>query len=308
MKPKNKDFNIVIHGGAGALQPHKYSTEEIKDYRLTLSKSLRKGLDVLNSGGSSLQAVVEAVVVMEDSPLFNAGRGSVFSRDETIEMDASVSCGKRVNTGGVTNLTRLKNPVLGAYHVLENSPHALLSGLSADLFCREAGLEHENHSYFKTEHRLIQLQDAKKKNVVQLDHGDKVGTVGAVALDIHGNLACATSTGGLTNRYPGRVSDTSIHGAGTYAENGLLAVSGTGTGDVFIQNVLAYDMAALMKYANHSLDSAAIEVLNKLKKNGGSGGLIAMDSQGNVALPFNTHGMFRAWLDLDGNIQTSIFE
>ncbi len=308
MRPKNKSYNIAIHGGAGALQPHKYSSKQIKEYEKTLIESMKKGESILHRGGSSIEAVIEAVVIMENSPLFNAGRGSVFSSQETIEMDASVSCGKRIKTGGVTNVTRVKNPVWGAFHVLENSKHALLSGLSADLFCREAGLEHESLQYFKTEHRLEQLHEAQSKDIVQLDHGDKVGTVGAVAMDVKGNLASATSTGGMTNRHPGRVSDTSIQGAGTYAENNLVAISGTGTGDVFIQNVLAYDMAAMMKYAGISMNEAANTVLEKLSQAGGSGGLIAINKSGNTILPYNTHGMFRAWLDNNGEIQTGIFK
>jgi len=307
VRPKNKQYNIALHGGAGALQPHKYTPEQIDEYETCLRKSLAAGQEVLAKGGTALQAVIETVVVMEDSPLFNAGRGSVFSNEETIEMDASVSCGKRVKTGGVTNVTRVKNPVWGAFHVLENSKHALLSGLAADMYCLDAGLEHESLQYFKTEHRLKQLREAKEKNIVQLDHGDKVGTVGAVAIDKDGNLASATSTGGMTNRHPGRVSDTSIQGAGTYAENDLVAVSGTGTGDFFIQNVLAYDLAAMMKYADIPMNEAAKRVLDKLKESGGSGGVVAIDKYGNVSLPYNTHGMFRAWLDEEGEIRTGIF-
>jgi beta-aspartyl-peptidase (threonine type) len=308
VRPKNKSYNIALHGGAGALRPHKYTSKQIQQYEGCLRTALSKGDEILSKGGSAIEAVIETVVIMEDSPLFNAGRGSVFSSDETIEMDASVSCGKRVQTGGVTNLTRVKNPVWGAFHVLENSKHALLSGLAADHYCREAGLEHESIQYFKTEHRLKQLKEAQEKNIVQLDHGDKVGTVGAVALDKTGNLASATSTGGMTNRYPGRVSDTSIQGAGTYAENELVAISGTGTGDFFIQNVLAFDMAAMMKYADIPMDEAAQRVLEKLEEAGGSGGLVAIDKYGNVTLPYNTHGMFRAWLNEDGEIQTGIFK
>ncbi|MCO4793841.1 MAG: isoaspartyl peptidase/L-asparaginase [Bacteriovoracaceae bacterium] len=308
MKPKNKNYNIVLHGGAGALAPHLYTPQEIKEYKETLEEAMKVGTSLLEKGGSSLQAVIESVVVLENSPLFNAGRGSVFSSDETIEMDASVSCGERVQTGGVTNVTRLKNPVLGAYHVFENSNHALLSGMAADFFCKKAGLEHQNESYFKTEKRLAQLYQAKEKNIVQLDHSDKMGTVGAVAIDGKGNLASATSTGGMTNRYPGRVSDTSIQGAGTYAENGLIAISGTGTGDVFIQNVFAYDMAAMMKYADIPMPEAAQRVLEKLRDKNGSGGLVAIDKFGYAIFPFNTRGMFRAWLDEDGVIQTGIFE
>lgn len=308
MRPKNKQYNIALHGGAGALRPHKYTPIQIKEYEQTLRESIAAGEAVLTSGGSAIEAVIKTVIVMEDSPLFNAGRGSVFSNAETIEMDASVSCGSRVKTGGVTNVTRLKNPVWGAFHVLENSKHALLSGLAADMYCLDAGLEHESLQYFKTEHRLKQLHEAKDKNIVQLDHGDKVGTVGAVAIDKNGNLASATSTGGMTNRHPGRVSDTSIQGAGTYAENDLVAVSGTGTGDFFIQNVLAYDLAAMMKYADIPMNEAAKRVLDKLEESGGSGGVVAIDKYGNVTLPYNTHGMFRAWLDEEGEIQTGIFE
>jgi L-asparaginase / beta-aspartyl-peptidase len=308
VRPKNKLYNLAIHGGAGALQPHKYTSKQISEYEKCLIASMTKGQSILEKGGTAIEAVIESVVIMENSPLFNAGRGSVFSSDETIEMDASVSCGRRIKTGGVTNVTRLKNPVWGAFHVLENSKHALLSGLSADLYCLNAGLEHESQQYFKTEHRLEQLHEAMEKDIVQLDHGDKVGTVGAVAMDIKGNLASATSTGGMTNRHPGRVSDTSIQGAGTYAENGLVAISGTGTGDIFIQNVLAYDMAAMMKYAGISMNEAASTVLEKLKIKGGSGGLIAINKSGKTILPYNTHGMFRAWLNETGKIQTGIFK
>lgn len=285
---------IAIHGGAGLLNPADYSPEKLNSYFKSLEDSLRAGYKILEQGGSSVDAVISSVKVMEDCPLFNAGKGGVFAENGIVELDASVMDGKSLKAGAVTCVHKIKNPIAAAAEVMNFSPHILLSGDGAELFAFKRGLETVPNQYFHTEARLNQLKSSIEKNKITLDHS--YGTVGSVAIDQYGNLAAGTSTGGLTNKYYGRVSDTSIIGAGNYANNNTCAISGTGTGDPFIRSVLAYDFSCLMEYKNYSLEKAGNIVLNKLKEIGGHGGVIAIDKDGNVHMDFNSTGMFRGYI------------
>lgn len=297
--------SIAIHGGAGLLNPSEYSNEKLNLYFENLKDSLLAGNDILKRGGSSLDAVISSIKVMENCPLFNAGRGGVFAENGLVELDASIMEGRSLRAGAVTCVHKIKNPIVAAKEVMEFSPHVILSGNGAELFAFKRGLEILPNEYFQTPERLTQLQNAKKRNKITLDHS--FGTVGAVAIDQKGNLTAGTSTGGLTNKYYGRVSDTSIIGAGNYANNKTCAISGTGTGDPFIRTVLAYDFSCLMEYRNYSLEKAGKIVLNKLKEIGGHGGIIAIDKDGNVHMDFNSTGMFRGYIK-DKRIYYGAFE
>lgn len=293
---------IAIHGGAGAISRTQLSAQKELEYVEALSAIVEQAQHMLEEGASALDVVTEAVRQLEECPLFNAGMGSVFTADETHELDACVMDGYSLNAGAVAGVKHLRNPVLAARQVLENSPHVLLIGDGAETFAQQQGIELVNNNIFSTSDRFQQLQEAKSQGSISLDHDaplderTKMGTVGAVALDKHGNLAAATSTGGMTNKLPGRVGDSPLVGAGCYANNANVAVSCTGTGEVFIRALAAYDIAALMEYGHLSLhDACERVVMEKLPALGGSGGLIAIDSEGNVALPFNSEGMYRAW-------------
>lgn len=293
---------IAIHGGAGAISRTQLSAQKELEYVEALSAIVEQAQQMLEAGASALDVVTEAVRQLEECPLFNAGMGSVFTADETHELDACVMDGYSLNAGAVAGVKHLRNPVLAARQVLENSPHVLLIGDGAETFAQQHGIELVNNNIFSTSERFQQLQEAKSQGSIRLDHDaplderTKMGTVGAVALDKHGNLAAATSTGGMTNKLPGRVGDSPLVGAGCYANNANVAVSCTGTGEVFIRALAAYDIAALMEYGHLSLHEACERVvMEKLPALGGSGGLIAIDSEGNVALPFNSEGMYRAW-------------
>lgn len=293
---------IAIHGGAGAISRTQLSAQKELEYVEALSAIVEQAQQMLEAGASALDVVTEAVRLLEECPLFNAGIGSVFTADETHELDACVMDGYSLNAGAVAGVKHLRNPVLAARQVLENSPHVLLIGDGAETFAQQHGIELVNNNIFSTSERFQQLQEAKSQGSISLDHDaplderTKMGTVGAVALDKHGNLAAATSTGGMTNKLPGRVGDSPLVGAGCYANNANVAVSCTGTGEVFIRALAAYDIAALMEYGHLSLhDACERVVMEKLPALGGSGGLIAIDSEGNVALPFNSEGMYRAW-------------
>ena len=293
---------IAIHGGAGAISRTQLSAQKELEYVEALSAIVEQAQQMLEAGESALDVVTEAVRQLEECPLFNAGMGSVFTADETHELDACVMDGYSLNAGAVAGVKHLRNPVLAARQVLENSPHVLLIGDGAETFAQQHGIELVNNNIFSTSERFQQLQEAKSQGSIRLDHDaplderTKMGTVGAVALDKHGNLAAATSTGGMTNKLPGRVGDSPLVGAGCYANNANVAVSCTGTGEVFIRALAAYDIAALMEYGHLSLHEACERVvMEKLPALGGSGGLIAIDSEGNVALPFNSEGMYRAW-------------
>ncbi|MHB9326547.1 beta-aspartyl-peptidase [Phytobacter ursingii] len=294
---------IVIHGGAGTISRAQRSPEKERQYIAALSAIVESGQKMLNAGESALDVVTEAVRLLEECPLFNAGIGSVFTRDETHELDACVMDGYSLRAGAVAGVSRLRNPILVARLVMERSPHVLLVGEGAEKFAFAEGMEPVSPDLFSTPERYAQLLAARAAGQTALDHGGapldetkKMGTVGAVALDKQGNLAAATSTGGMTNKLPGRVGDSPLPGAGCYANNASVAVSCTGTGEVFIRALAAYDIAALMDYGGLSLHEACeAVVMEKLPALGGSGGLIAVDREGNIALPFNSEGMYRAW-------------
>lgn len=292
-------FSIAIHGGAGTISPDKLTTELEKSYKQGLELALNAGKKILQEGGSSTDAVCAAVVELENNPLFNAGKGSVFNHLGKHEMDASIMEGKNLNAGAVTGIKSIKNPILLANKVMTKSPHVMLMGDGAEQFALSENLEFADENYFYTDFRYEQWNEIKNTENYQLDHtqksNNKMGTVGAVALDIHGNLAAATSTGGMTNKKWGRVGDTPIIGAGTYANNNTCAISCTGHGELFIRSVVAYDISCLMEYAGMSLKEACNKVvLDKLVKINGEGGLVALDNQGNIEMPFNSEGMYRA--------------
>ena len=293
---------IAIHGGAGAISRQQMSAQKEHEYVTALSDIVESGQKMLEAGASALDAVTEAVRLLEECPLFNAGIGSVFTTAETHELDACVMDGNSLQAGAVAGVKHLRNPVLAARLVLDKSPHVMLIGEGAEAFAGAEGMELVNNSLFSTDMRFQQLLEARSHGEFILDHDaplderQKMGTVGAVALDFNGNLAAATSTGGMTNKLPGRVGDSPLVGAGCYANNASVAVSCTGTGEVFIRTLAAYDIAALMDYGNLSLLEACERVvMEKLPALGGSGGLIAIDREGNVVLPFNSEGMYRAW-------------
>lgn len=293
---------IAIHGGAGAITRAQLSQAQEQRYVEALSSIVENGQRMLEAGESALDVVTEAVRLLEECPLFNAGIGAVFTRDETHELDACVMDGITLKAGAVAGVSHLRNPVLAARLVMEQSPHVLLVGEGAEKFAFDHGMESVSPEIFSTPERYQQLLAARGAGDVLLDHAapldesSKTGTVGAVALDKAGNLAAATSTGGMTNKLPGRVGDTPLPGAGCYANNASVAVSCTGTGEVFIRTLAAYDIAALMDYGGLSLAEACERVvMEKLPALHGSGGLIAVDREGNVALPFNSEGMYRAW-------------
>lgn len=320
---------LAIHGGAGTIQRANMTSEREAAYRAKLEEALRAGYEVLQGGGASLDAVTTAIQIMEESPLFNAGRGAVFTNDGKNELDAAVMDGKTRNAGTVAGISTVKSPVAAARAVMEHSPHVMLIGQGAEQFAQEQGLETVDSTYFFSQQRYEQLQRIKDTEQQELDHSGsnrqeqdstqgyldrhfpdrKFGTVGAVALDQDGNLAAATSTGGMTNKRYGRVGDVPIIGAGTYADNETVAVSATGHGEYFIRSVVAYDISALMKYKGLSVAEATEEVVNqKLVEMEGSGGVIAVDAQGNIVMPFNTSGMYRASMDTAGEMYVGIYE
>jgi beta-aspartyl-peptidase (threonine type) len=328
-------ITLVIHGGAGTITRANMIPEKEKAYREVLNAALQKGYAVLKQGGTSEKAVETAIMVMEDSPLFNAGKGAVFTNEGKNEMDAAIMDGKTLKAGAIAGVTTIKNPIRGAIAVMEKSPHVLMAGKGADLFAKEQGLEIVDPSYFYTEARYKALQKAKEEEKVELDHtentkkdiekkpktgfvkdedlifteGKKYGTVGCVALDKFGNLTAGTSTGGMTNKRYGRIGDAPIIGAGTYANNNTCAVSATGHGEFFIRSVVAYDISALMEYKGLSVKDAADEVvMKKLVERGGEGGLIALDRNGNIAMPFNSEGMYRGYVKADGKSEVMIYK
>lgn len=294
---------IAIHGGAGAITRAALSQEQELRYIRALSDIVETGQRMLEAGRSALDVVTEAVRLLEECPLFNAGIGAVYTRDETHELDACVMDGNTLQAGAVAGVSHLRNPILAARLVMEHSPHVMMIGEGAEKFAIAQGMERVSADVFSTPERYAQLLVARAEDKTVLDHSgtpldenNKMGTVGAVALDVFGNLAAATSTGGMTNKLPGRVGDSPLVGAGCYANNANVAVSCTGTGEVFIRALAAYDIAALMDYGGLSLSEACERVvMEKLPALGGSGGLIAIDHEGNVALPFNSEGMYRAW-------------
>lgn len=308
-----KKFALALHGGAGTLVKGMMTEEKEKEYRQALEDALNVGYRILEIGGSALLAVEETVKSLEDCPLFNAGRGSVFTNQGTHEMDASIMDGSNLQAGAVSMVSGIKNPISLAKDVMLKSEHVFLAGEGAMKFAQDLNYNFEDASYFFNQFRYDQWQEIKNTDSFQLDHSsskkdEKFGTVGAVALDQHGNLAAATSTGGMTNKKWGRVGDSPIIGAGTYADNNTCAVSCTGSGEYFIRNVTAFQVSALMEHAGVNLKEATQEVVqNRLLKIGGDGGLIAIDKNGNIALEFNTEGMYRACKDSEGRVEIGIY-
>jgi beta-aspartyl-peptidase (threonine type) len=295
-------YGLVIHGGAGTITRENMSTEKEAEYISKLTAALKTGYAILENGGSGLDAVEATIKVMEDSPLFNAGKGAVFTGAGTNELDASIMDGATLQGGAVAGVKTVKNPISAARKVMEKTWHVLLAGEGADAFAKEQGLDIVDNSYFHTEHRFKSLIKAKEKEM------EKHGTVGCVALDKKGNLAAGTSTGGLTNKRWGRVGDSPIIGAGTYASNETCAVSATGQGEYFIRGSVAFDIAAQMDYEKKSVQTAAQAVIDKLTERGGTGGVIVMDSKGNIAMPFNTEGMYRGFYLNDGELTVKIYK
>jgi len=327
-----KKSALAIHGGAGTILRSKMTSELENEYRHGLQTALAAGWRILDGGGTSLNAVEAAVVELENFALFNAGKGAVFTHDAKIEMDASIMDGKARNAGAVAFVKNVKNPIKLARLVMEKTEHFLLSGDGSNEFARQINVEFADDDYFFTDFRYQQLIEARREHKVKLDHttdepklieaetsegektADKIsaskpqlGTVGAVACDFWGNLAAATSTGGMTNKQFGRIGDTPIIGAGTYADNQTCAVSCTGHGEFFMLTAAAYDVAARMKYKKLNLIEAASETIEHLREINGEGGLIAVDSSGNIALPFNSEGMYRGFMSSGGEMTIEIY-
>ncbi len=313
---KDHTFGIVIHGGAGTILK-KYMTDSLEiAFHSKLKEAITTGHSILEKGGTSLEAITATINIMEDSPLFNAGKGAVFTHEETNELDASIMDGATLNAGAVAGVKHIKNPINLALSVMNDSPHVLLSGEGVEEFAREQGFEMMDHSYFYTEKRFQSLQKVKereKENKISFNDpfikNSKFGTVGCVALDKNGNLAAGTSTGGMTNKRWNRIGDSPIIGAGTYANNATCAVSSTGWGEYFIRAMVAHDISAMMEYKGVTLQEAAHEVIqNKVPALGGDGGIVAIDKDGNIAMEFNTLGMFRAHMNAEGELIIKIYK
>ena len=314
---ETKKIGLAIHGGAGTIERSNMTPEKERAYRSGLEEALKAGYEILKRGGSSLDATEAAVRVLEDDPHFNAGRGSVFTSAGTNEMDASIMDGKTLKAGAVGSVQHVKNPINLARLVMEKSPHVMLDCAGAEGFAQTNGIELVDQKYFFTQERWDALQKMKAaekerasgagKSFIITDQ-DRHGTVGAVALDKDGNLAAATSTGGMTNKMPGRIGDTPVIGAGTYANNQTCAVSCTGDGEYFIRSAAAHEVSALMEYRGMKLQQAAQNALDTVKRLGGTGGLIAIDKNGDLALPFNTNGMYRGYVDSEGKFVVEIYK
>lgn len=319
-------YVLVIHGGAGTILKSQMTSEREKAYQLALEKALQTGNDILKKGGTALDAVEACVRSMEDDPLFNAGKGAVFTNEGKNELDAAIMNGKTLEAGSVAGVTTIRNPITAARAVMEKSPHVMMTGAGAEKFARQQGLEIVDPSYFYTEARWQGLQRAKQEDSLKMksDHADtarksmlkqwenrdyKYGTVGAVALDRYGNLAAATSTGGMTNKKFGRIGDAPIIGAGTYANNNTVAISGTGWGEYFIRLVMAKSISDMMEFGKMKLKAAADEmIMKRLPALGGDGGLIAVDREGNIAMPFCTEGMYRGFIKSNGEKVIKIYK
>jgi len=303
-----KMFAIAIHGGAGTLSRKDMSSTQEAEYRAGLEEALNAGYAVLARGGSSLDAAVAAVRVLEDNPLFNAGRGAVLNRDGVAELDASLMDGRTLSAGAVSGLQHVKNPIDLARLIMEKSPHVMLVGAGAEEFAKTQGVEMVPNEYFRTPARQRQLERSLRGAVTRENELQAFGTVGAVALDLNGNLAAATSTGGMTGKRWGRVGDSPIIGAGTYANNQSCAVSATGHGEYFIRTVVAHDICAQVEYLKIPLAQAVDNVLNgKMQKLGGNGGVIAIDTRGEIVLEFNSEGMFRGVRTSQGRHEVAIY-
>lgn len=302
---------IALHGGAGTILREKMTPDRREAYHAGLQACLKAGQDVLLAGGSALDAVTATVMALEEDPLFNAGRGAVLTSDGTHEMDAAVMNGEDRRAGAISGICGPRNPILAARAVMEQTEHVLLSGEGAKRFCQAAGLEHMDPAWFTTEARAEALRaELARRNAGLPDDGDparKHGTVGAVALDRFGHIAAATSTGGMTAKLPGRVGDSPVIGAGTWADDATAAISATGHGEYFIRWAVGHEIDARMRWAGQTLQQAAGDVVAELGKIGGSGGIISVDRRGNLCLPFNSEGMYRAWAGKDGVIRTAIW-
>ena len=308
-------FALAVHGGAGTLRRGLMDEARGALYHTGLRASLIAGRDILAAGGSALDAVTAAVLMLEDNPLFNAGRGASFTSAGTLEMDAAVMEGRERRAGAVAGICGPRNPVLAARAVMEHTPHVLLAGEGAVAFCRAQGLAFAEREYFHTESRWQALQhilERRRRGLPDTDPEEddalRHGTVGAVARDRDGNLAAATSTGGIAGKLPGRIGDSPIIGAGTYADNESCAVSATGHGEIFMRFGAAFEIAARMRHRGQPLDAAAREVIEALAESGGSGGLVAVDRDGSLALPFNCAGMYRGYVTTDRLIHTAIYD
>lgn len=313
-----KKYVMVIHGGAGTITKENMTPDKEKAYREKLTEALKTGYSEIQKGKPSIDAVVSAIVVMEDSPLFNAGKGAVFTADGKNEMDASIMFGKDKSAGAVAGVHTIKNPIKAAIAVMQKSEHVMLAGTGAELFAKEQGLEIVDPKYFWTKDRWDGLQRAKQKELEKnkktsqnslpdsYSIDQKFGTVGAVALDKNGNLTAGTSTGGMTNKKFGRIGDSPIIGAGTYA-NSQVGISGTGWGEYFIRSTAARTVATKMEYQNKDVKTAAQEAIDEIEKMGGDGGLIALDKDGNMAMSFNTAGMYRGAVTENGEIEIEIY-
>lgn len=310
-KLTSNTFAIVIHGGAGdGINKKNFNNEKIQAYKEKLNEATAKGYAILEKGGNALDAVQAAIVVMENSPLFNAGKGAVYNSEGKQEMDASIMYGKTLNSGAVAGVNHIKNPILAARVVMDSSKHVMLSGKGAVILAKKYGVTLVDSSYFYSEKRLNQIKkiierEKKENNETPSKHG----TVGAVALDQNGNIAAGTSTGGMTNKKYGRIGDSPIIGAGTYANNKTCGVSATGTGEYFIRTVASHEISSLIRYKKMNPKEALHEVLiNQIEKLGGKGGFILIDKYGNVYWDFNTKGMFRAYKKSDGTQEIALFK
>ena len=312
-------FGIVIHGGAGTILRKNMTPEKEANYRAVLTEAIQVGYEILKAGGSSQKAVEKTIHIMEDSPLFNAGKGAVLNANASIELDASFMNGKSLDAGAISGVRTVKHPISAAIKVMEASPHVMLSGSGADTFASEQGLEIVTPEYFYTERRinaLKKVQESTNANETTLKPQENeflkqqlYGTVGCVALDLSGNLAAGTSTGGMTNKKWNRIGDAPIIGAGTYANNATCAISATGWGEFFIRSVVAHDISAIMEYKGLSIQEAAYEVIhNKVAKLGGDGGVVGIDRNGNAMMEMNTPGMYRAQMDAIGNLKVKIYQ
>ncbi len=302
-----KKYVLVLHGGAGVMSEKSMTPAIQKEYLLVLNHALQTGDSVLASGGTSMDAVGKTIMVMEDSPLFNAGKGAVFTHEGTVELDASVMDGKTLAAGAVAGIKDIKNPILLARAVMEKSEHVLLTGSGASQFALEQGFKPVPNSYFYTDKRRQQLEELLKKERIA-GINDKHGTVGCVALDTFGNIAAGTSTGGMSNKKYGRVGDSPIIGAGTYANNNTGGFSCTGHGEYYIRLGFSRDISALMEYKQMDVQKACQAEIEKLTKLGGTGGVIGLDQSGNVAMEFNTSGMFRGFIKSTGEKYVAIFK
>jgi beta-aspartyl-peptidase (threonine type) len=300
-------YALVIHGGAGVMSQQSMTPDMQKEYISVLNRALQVGDSVLKSGGNCMDAVVKTIMLMEDSPLFNAGKGAVFTHEGTVELDASVMDGKTLAAGAIAGITDIRNPILLARRVMEKSEHVFLTGKGASQFAVEQGFKLVPNSYFHTDKRYQQLQELLKKER-EAGTNDKHGTVGCVALDKDGNIAAGTSTGGMTNKKYGRIGDSPIIGAGTYANNATGGFSCTGHGEYYIRLGFSRDISAMMEYQSLDIQKACQAEISKLTKLGGTGGVIGLDKYGNIAMEFNTSGMFRGFIKSNGEKQIGIFK